>query len=162
MTFCTFVVLYTTCVWVLYIGLKLPVYLSFLCFCPPHTFLSVCLCLRMCMHPCMCLSKCILCPACRQFLVCSNTFFILFYAFGALTLLAWHQEEHPVCKNWVMRCWCSYLSGLWSEVQIVCIWSSWCHCIPKPHHLLPRLNPDWFYLCGTCLLRLSWQMTVVV
>ena len=40
-----------------------------------------------------------------------------------------------------------------SEVQIVCIWSSWCHCIPKPHHLLPHLNPDWFYLSctGMCL-----------
>ena len=25
-----------------------------------------------------------------------------------------------------------------------CIWSTWCHCIPKPHHLLPRLSPDWF------------------
>ena len=22
-----------------------------------------------------------------------------------------------------------------------CIWFSWCHCIPKPHHLLPHLNP---------------------
>jgi len=30
------------------------------------------------------------------------------------------------------------------EVQIVCIWSSWCHCSPKPHHLLHHLNPDWF------------------
>jgi len=28
------------------------------------------------------------------------------------------------------------------EVQIVCIWSSWCHCIPRPCHLLPRLNLD--------------------
>ena len=28
---------------------------------------------------------------------------------------------------------------VWSEVQIVCIWSSWCHCIPKPHCLLPHL-----------------------
>jgi len=27
-------------------------------------------------------------------------------AFSALTLLVGHQEEHPVCKNWVMRCWC--------------------------------------------------------
>ena len=25
------------------------------------------------------------------------------------------------------------------------------HCIPKPHHLLPHLNPDWFYLSGTGL-----------
>ena len=31
-----------------------------------------------------------------------------------------------------------------SEVQIVCMWSSWCRCHPKPHHLLPHLNPDWF------------------
>ena len=26
---------------------------------------------------------------------------------------------------------------------------------PKPHHLLPYLNPDWFYLSGTSLPRLS-------
>ena len=25
--------------------------------------------------------------------------------------LVGHQEEHPACKNWVMRCWCGYLSG---------------------------------------------------
>ena len=28
------------------------------------------------------------------------------YAFNALTLLIGRQEEHPACKNWVMRCWC--------------------------------------------------------
>jgi len=44
-----------------------------------------------------------------------------------------------------------------SEVQIVCILSSWCLCIPKPHHLLPHLNPDWFYLSGTGSPRLSWK-----
>jgi len=44
-----------------------------------------------------------------------------------------------------------------SEVQIACIWSSWCHCIAKPHHLLPRLNPHCFYLSGTGLPRLSWK-----
>ena len=27
--------------------------------------------------------------------------------------------------------------------------------IPKPHNLLPHLNPDWFYLFGTALPRLS-------
>ena len=32
-------------------------------------------------------------------------------AFIALTLLVGHQEEHPACKNWVMECWCGYLSG---------------------------------------------------
>ena len=32
-------------------------------------------------------------------------------AFSALMLLVGHQEEHPVCKNWVMRCCYSFLSG---------------------------------------------------
>jgi len=36
--------------------------------------------------------------------------------------------------------------SVWSKVHTVCIRSVWCHCIPKPHHLLPHLNPDWFYL----------------
>jgi len=31
--------------------------------------------------------------------------------FSALTLLVGHQEKHLACKNWVMRCWCGYLSG---------------------------------------------------
>jgi len=29
--------------------------------------------------------------------------------------------------------------------------------IPKPRHLLPYLNPDWVYLSGTGLPRLSWK-----
>jgi len=29
-----------------------------------------------------------------------------------LTLLAGCLEEHLACKNWVMRCWCGYLSGV--------------------------------------------------
>ena len=45
--------------------------------------------------------------------------------------------------------------SVWSEVQIVCIWSSWCHCIPKPHHLLPHLNrlvlPFWYRLTQVVL-----------
>ena len=43
------------------------------------------------------------------------------------------------------------------KMQIVCIWSSWCHCIPKPHHLLSHINADWFYLSGSSLPRLSWK-----
>ena len=50
--------------------------------------------------------------------------------------------------------------SVWSEVQIVCILSSWCHCIPKPNHLLPHLNPDWFYLSGTGLPRVTWKGAV--
>ena len=49
--------------------------------------------------------------------------------------------------------------SVWSEVQIVCISSSGCHCIPKPHHLLSHLNPDWFYPSDSGLPRLSWKQT---
>ena len=45
--------------------------------------------------------------------------------------------------------------SVWSEVQIVCIWSSWCHCISKRRRLLPHFNPDRFYLSGTGLSKLS-------
>ena len=51
------------------------------------------------------------------------------------------------------------LSTTNTEVQIVCTWSSWCHCnncIPKPHRLVSHLNPDLFYLSGAGLPRLSW------
>jgi len=43
-------------------------------------------------------------------------------AFSALTLLVWHQEEHLACKklNNEVLVWLS----VWSEVQIVCMWSS--------------------------------------
>jgi len=48
---------------------------------------------------------------------------MLTQAFSVLTLLVGHQEERPVCKNAVsdeVLVWFS----VWSEVQIVCIWSS--------------------------------------
>jgi len=48
--------------------------------------------------------------------------------FSALTLLFGRQEEHPACKklsNEVLA-WLS----VWSKVQMICIWSSWCHCHP--------------------------------
>ena len=48
--------------------------------------------------------------------------FIAFRIFGAktfcvfsaltLSLLIGRQDEHPACKNWVMRCWCGYLFGV--------------------------------------------------
>jgi len=41
----------------------------------------------------------------------NNEFVDFVTAFSALTLLVGHQEEHPACKNWVMRCWCGYLCG---------------------------------------------------
>jgi len=50
----------------------------------------------------------------------------------ALTLWVGHQEEHPACKKLTdgVLVWLS----VWSEVQMICIWSNWC-TLP-PHHLL--------------------------
>jgi len=46
-------------------------------------------------------------------------------AFSALTLLVGRQEWHPVCKmSGEVLAWLS----VWSEVQMICISSSWCHC----------------------------------
>ena len=47
---------------------------------------------------------------------------------GALTLLVGCQEEHPGCKKLIdeVLAWLS----IWSEVQKICIWSSWCHSHP--------------------------------
>jgi len=43
-------------------------------------------------------------------------------AFSALTLLVGRQEGHPACKNLSgeVLAWLS----LWSEVQMICIWSA--------------------------------------
>ena len=40
--------------------------------------------------------------------------------FSALTTMVRHQEEHPVCKNWVIRCWSGYLSAA------RCKWFAYC------------------------------------
>jgi len=45
--------------------------------------------------------------------------------------------------------------SVWSEVQIVRIYGSADASASKLHHLLPHLNPDWFYFSGTGLPRLS-------
>ena len=64
---------------------------------------------------------------------CFISHYITFYNLpSVLWHFVRHQEEHPACKKWR-------------------------HCIPKLHHLLPQLNPDWLYLSGTGLPRLSWK-----
>ena len=47
--------------------------------------------------------------------------------------------------------------SVWSEVQIVSYGPADATAIPKPRHLLSYLNPDWYYLSGTGLPRLSWK-----
>jgi len=41
------------------------------------------------------------------------------------------------CENWVVLVWLS----VWSEVQTVCIWSSWCHCHPKTPSSVASFKP---------------------
>ena len=67
-------------------------------------------------------------------------------SFSALILLVGCQEEHQACKNWVMRCWCGYLCG--ARCRLFAYGPADATAIPKPDHLLPHLNPDWFYLSG--------------
>ena len=77
------------------------------------------------------------------------------FAFSALTLLVGRQEEHLACKTCVMRCWCEDLSG--ARCRLFVYGPVDATAILKPCHLLLRLNPDWLYLCGTSLPRLSWK-----
>ena len=75
-------------------------------------------------------------------------------AFSALTLLAGRQEEHSACKNWVMRCWCGCVSG--TRCRLFAYGPADTIASQKKD-LLPHLKPDWFYLSGTCLPRMSWK-----
>jgi len=62
-------------------------------------------------------------------------------AFSALTLLVGWQEGHPARKNLSdeVLAWLS----VWSEVQMICIWSGWCHCHPI---ISASENTEWFIL----------------
>ena len=57
------------------------------------------------------------------------------------------KSIRPVKIEW--RCWCSYLSG--ARCRLFPYGPADATAIPKPHHLLHHLNPDWFYLSGTGL-----------
>jgi len=76
----------------------------------------------------------------------------LTFAFSTLTLLVGHQEEHQVAKELsdVVLAWLS----VWSEVQIIGMWFSYCHCHPIISCFIKIQNglPFW---CG--LPRLSWK-----
>jgi len=59
----------------------------------------------------------------------SHHWLVLVYcvSFSALTLLIGRQEGHPAWKlSGEVLVWLS----VWSKVQMICIWSSWCHCHP--------------------------------
>jgi len=77
----------------------------------------------------------------------TRALFALLLAFSALTQLVGRQEGHPTCKNWVVRSWC-----VWSKVQMIHIWSSWCYCHPSS---LAPVKSRMVYISGAGLPRLS-------
>jgi len=54
-----------------------------------------------------------------------------------------------------MRCWCGYLCG--ARCRLFAYGPANATASENPHHLLPHLNPDWFFLSGTGLPRLFWK-----
>jgi len=72
--------------------------------------------------------------------------------FSALIRLGVRKSMRPV-KN---ELWgVGYLSG--ARCRLFAYGPADATPIPKPHHLLPDLNSDWFYLSCTGLPRLSWK-----
>jgi len=66
---------------------------------------------------------------------------------------------------WFVYSWCCFVEpdgsrrGQFSNYRSgMCIFALASKvAVPKPHHLLPHLNSDWFYLSGTSLSMLSWK-----
>jgi len=56
--------------------------------------------------------------------------------------VGWASGRASACKNLVMRCWCGYLSGV--RCRLFAYGPANATAIPKAHHLLPPVNPDWF------------------
>ena len=95
----------------------------------------------------------------------TRSLFLCFYcihwlydiSFSALTLVCWlgvRKSIRPI-KNWVMGsdgvlAWLS----VWSVVQMICIWSSWCYCHPSS---LASVKSRMVYLSVASLPRLSWK-----
>jgi len=65
------------------------------------------------------------------------------FCLSASTLSVKHQEEHLPCKklNDYVLAWLS----VWREVQMICIWSNWCHCHPIICCFI-KIQNDWTFL----------------
>ena len=84
--------------------------------------------------------------------------FKCYNTFSALTLLVGRQGEHPACEHCMMRCWCGCVSG--ARCRLFAYGPADATAIPKNPVISTNLNPDWCYLSGTGLHRLSWKEAV--
>jgi len=84
--------------------------------------------------------------------VCFMHVYVLFHVFSAVMLLIWWQEGHPACKNWVVRYWHGYLSG------VRCKWFAYgsADATATPSSLAP-VKSRMVYLSHAGLPRLSWK-----
>ena len=80
-----------------------------------------------------------------------KTHSFVFVSMYALTLLVGQQEGHPACKKLIgeVLVWLS----ISSEVQMICIWSSWCHCHPiiSCSNTIQNGLPVWYRLTQVVL-----------
>ena len=63
-----------------------------------------------------------------RIMCCCVVSLLLHWVIWNYSVMVGHQEEHPACKqlsNEVLA-WLS----VWSKVQMIWIWSSWCYCHP--------------------------------
>jgi len=63
------------------------------------------------------------------------------FAFSALTLLVGRQEEHSA---WKIEWWGVGVVMSEARCRLFAYGPADVTAIPKPHHLLPHLNPNWF------------------
>ena len=82
-----------------------------------------------------------------KFCLFSSVYLVLLYIICALILLIGRQKERPACKNWVMRCWCGYLS--WARFRLFAYGSANATASLRPYNPLRHLNSGCFYLCSS-------------
>jgi len=84
----------------------------------------------------------------------------LWVGFSILTLLVRHQEEHPACRK--LRDEVLEWLSVWSKVQMICIWSTSCHChyviscVIKIQIALTFLVPAYPFCSGREAIKWVW------
>jgi len=122
-------------------------------------------------------STCLVTHKCSLYIYFPVIYFHTIYTFGKVwnSNVIVHLGRSIQCNVWICNgfigfslvifvpslLWYSWLgvSGCLSEARcrLFAYGPADATAISKPHHILPHLNPDWFYLSGIGLPRLSWK-----